>query len=74
MSTTRVPAETPVVTEVTRLHAIPVWAVATPETVAEVQDALRRSTGPVSTTSNHVPSIAVTWSSGRQTGGGRPAR
>jgi len=48
MSATRKAAETPIVTEVTRLHAIPVWAVATPETVAEVQDALRRSTGPVS--------------------------
>ncbi|MBI1396724.1 MAG: FAD-binding protein [Betaproteobacteria bacterium] len=36
------------VTDVTGLNAIPVWAVAVPESVADVQDALRRSIGPVS--------------------------
>jgi len=48
MSAAQKAVTTPIVTEVTRLHAIPVGAVATPETVEEVQDALRRSTGPVS--------------------------
>lgn len=37
-----------VVTDVTGLYPVPVWAVATPQSVGEVQDALRRSTGPVS--------------------------
>ncbi|MDX1374708.1 MAG: FAD-binding protein [Burkholderiales bacterium] len=44
----RKPAQTPIVTDVSRLYAVPVWAVATPESVDAVQDALRRSSGPVS--------------------------
>lgn len=38
----------PVVTEVTRLYSVPVRAVATPETVDQVREALQGSTGPVS--------------------------
>jgi len=48
MSVMQKAVATPIVTEVTRLHAIPVWAVATPESIEEVQDALRRSSGAVS--------------------------
>jgi FAD/FMN-containing dehydrogenase len=38
----------PIVNDVTGLNPIPVFAVATPTTVEEVQDALRRTKGPVS--------------------------
>jgi FAD/FMN-containing dehydrogenase len=38
----------PIVNDVTGLNPIPVFAVATPTTVEEVQDALRRTRGPVS--------------------------
>ena len=36
------------INDVTGLNPVPVWAVARPETVPEVQDAVRRATGPVS--------------------------
>ena len=35
------------INDVTGLNPVTVWAVATPTTVAEVQEALRRSKGPV---------------------------
>lgn len=37
-----------IVNDVTRLNPVPVWAVTTPTSIEEVQDALRRTTGPVS--------------------------
>lgn len=42
-----------VVNDVTGLNAVPVWAVARPTTVEEVQDALRRHDGPVSLGGGH---------------------
>lgn len=42
-----------IVNDVTRLNPVPVWAVATPTSVADVQDALRRADGPVSVGGGH---------------------
>lgn len=42
-----------IVNDVTQLNPVPVWAISTPSTVADVQDALRRSTGPVSVGGGH---------------------
>lgn len=42
-----------VVNDVTQLNPVPVWAVATPESVEEVQEAVRRSTGPISIGGGH---------------------
>jgi FAD/FMN-containing dehydrogenase/SAM-dependent methyltransferase len=42
-----------VVNDVTRLNPVDVFAVATPTTVEEVQDAVRRSTGPLSVGGGH---------------------
>jgi FAD/FMN-containing dehydrogenase/uncharacterized membrane protein YhaH (DUF805 family)/SAM-dependent methyltransferase len=36
------------VEEVTRLYRVPVFAIATPKTIAEVQEAVRRTNGPIS--------------------------
>jgi FAD/FMN-containing dehydrogenase len=48
-STTRpAPEGKPVVNDVTGLNPVPVFAVATPTTVQEVQDAIRRTQGPIS--------------------------
>ena len=41
-------AQKHIINDVTRLNPVEVWAVATPTNVEEVQDALRRSSGPVS--------------------------
>ena len=37
-----------VVTDVTRLYPVPVWAIATPTTIEEVREALARTSGPIS--------------------------
>jgi FAD/FMN-containing dehydrogenase/uncharacterized membrane protein YhaH (DUF805 family)/SAM-dependent methyltransferase len=42
-----------IVNDVTGLNPVPVWAIATPATVEEVQEALRRSHGPVSIGGGH---------------------
>ncbi len=42
-----------IVNDVTHLNPVPVWAVTTPTSVAEVQDAIRRSTGPISVGGGH---------------------
>jgi len=42
-----------VVHEVTGLHPVPVWGIVTPTSVAEVQDALRRTVVPVSVGGGH---------------------
>lgn len=42
-----------VVNDVTQLNPVEVWAIASPMTIAEVQDALRRATGPVSVGGGH---------------------
>jgi FAD/FMN-containing dehydrogenase len=42
-----------IVNDVTRLNPVPVWAVAVPATVAEVQDAVRRADGPISVGGGH---------------------
>jgi FAD/FMN-containing dehydrogenase len=42
-----------IVNDVTRLNPVRVWAISTPRTVAEVQDAIRRSTGPISVGGGH---------------------
>lgn len=42
-----------IVNDVTRLNPVRVWAVATPTSVTEVQDALRRHDGPVSVGGGH---------------------
>jgi FAD/FMN-containing dehydrogenase len=38
----------PVVNDVTGLNPVPVWAVVAPTSIQEVQDAIRRTTGPIS--------------------------
>ncbi|MEO8004664.1 MAG: FAD-binding protein [Betaproteobacteria bacterium] len=40
-------AQQVIVNDVTRLNPVPVWAVTTPTSIEEVQDALRRTTGPI---------------------------
>ena len=42
-----------IVNDVTGLNPVPVWAVATPTTIEEVQEAVRRSTGPISVGGGH---------------------
>ena len=42
-----------IVNDVTQLNPIPVWAIATPTTIPEVQDAIRRTTGPISIGGGH---------------------
>src|SRR5512134_3740113 len=42
-----------VVNDVTRLNPVPVWMIATPTSIAEVQDVLRRVNGPVSVGGGH---------------------
>jgi len=42
------PSGTQVVNEVTGLYPVPVFSIVTPRTVVEVQEAIRRSTGPLS--------------------------
>jgi FAD/FMN-containing dehydrogenase/SAM-dependent methyltransferase len=42
-----------IVNDVTQLNPVPVWAIATPASIPEVQDALRRVTGPVSVGGGH---------------------
>ncbi len=42
-----------VVDDATRLNPVEVWAVATPTSIEEVQDAIRRSTGPISIGGGH---------------------
>ncbi|MEO8359722.1 MAG: FAD-binding protein [Vicinamibacteria bacterium] len=42
-----------IVNDVTQLNPVAVWAVATPTSIDEVQDALRRATGPVSVGGGH---------------------
>jgi len=42
-----------IVNDVTGLNPVPVWAIATPSTIEEVQEALRRSNGPVSVGGGH---------------------
>ena len=42
-----------IVNDVTGLNPVAVWAVATPTSIEEVQEALRRSTGPVSVGGGH---------------------
>ncbi|HEV2663369.1 MAG TPA: FAD-dependent oxidoreductase, partial [Blastocatellia bacterium] len=37
-----------IVNDITGLNPIPVWAVATPTSIEEIQDAIRRTTGPIS--------------------------
>src|SRR5262250_3297519 len=37
-----------IVNDVTGLNPIPVWAIATPTSIEEIQDAIRRTTGPIS--------------------------
>src|SRR5215510_3044818 len=37
-----------IINDVTGLNPIPVWAVITPTTIKEIQDAIRRTTGPIS--------------------------
>src|SRR5215813_2903878 len=37
-----------IVNDITGLNPIPVWAIATPTTIEEIQDAIRRTTGPIS--------------------------
>lgn len=41
------------VNDVTQLNPVSVWAIATPTTIAEVQEALRRANGPVSVGGGH---------------------
>jgi FAD/FMN-containing dehydrogenase len=47
------PAGGVIVNDVTRLNPVPVWAVATPTSIADVRDALRRAEGPVSVGGGH---------------------
>ena len=42
------PAQRPVINDVTQLNPVEVWAVATPTSIEEVRDAILRSTGPIS--------------------------
>src|SRR5262245_24211356 len=42
-----------IVNDVTQLNPVPVWAVATPTSIAEVQDVLRRVNGPVCVGGGH---------------------
>ena len=42
-----------IVNDVTQLNPVEVWAIARPTSIAEVQDALRRATGPVSVGGGH---------------------
>jgi FAD/FMN-containing dehydrogenase len=42
-----------IVNDVTGLNPVPVWAIATPTSVEEVQDAMRRTTGPISVGGGH---------------------
>lgn len=42
-----------IVNDVTQLNPVPVWAIATPTTIADVQEALHRSQGPVSVGGGH---------------------
>src|SRR5262247_1278640 len=37
-----------IVNDITGLNPIPVWAIATPTSIEEIQDAIRRTTGPIS--------------------------
>src|SRR5215475_4340075 len=41
-------AQKHIVNDITGLNPIPVWAVATPTTIEEIQDAIRRTSGPIS--------------------------
>ncbi|MGH8029138.1 MAG: FAD-binding protein, partial [Arenimonas sp.] len=41
------------VNDVTRLNPIPVWAIAVPTSVEDVQDAVRRADGPISIGGGH---------------------
>ena len=42
-----------IVNDVTGLNPVPVWAIATPASIVEVQDALRRTSGPISVGGGH---------------------
>ena len=42
-----------IVNDVTGLNPVPVWAIARPTSIAEVQDAVRRSNGPISVGGGH---------------------
>ncbi|WP_035053118.1 FAD-binding protein [Andreprevotia chitinilytica] len=42
-----------IVNDVTQLNPVPVWAIATPTSIDEVQEALRRTTGPISVGGGH---------------------
>ena len=53
-----------IVNDVTRLNPVPVWAVATPTSIAEVQDILRRVNGPVCVGGGHFSMGGQTASAG----------
>ena len=42
------PEQKHIVNDITGLNPIPVWAIATPTSIEEIQDAIRRTTGPIS--------------------------
>ena len=45
--------EQTIVNDVTQLNPVPVWAVTTPTSIEEVQDAMRRTNGPISVGGGH---------------------
>jgi FAD/FMN-containing dehydrogenase len=47
------PAATAIVNDVTRLNPVPVWAITKPASVADVQDAMRRTEVPISVGGGH---------------------
>lgn len=53
MNRPEIPPTGVVVNDVTRLNPVRVWAVATPASIDEVVDAIRRSTGPISVGGGH---------------------
>src|SRR5882672_12046915 len=53
-----------IVNDVTQLNPVPVWAVATPTSIAEVQDILRRVNGPVCVGGGHFSMGGQTASAG----------